>query len=266
MFTGHEMENLFFWWIRHFTKRSSFRLPGCDYCRFERQRNRAESENILWDCSDIVQVVVSCLILIKIMKWAVKTLNKNFLAFLADLVSLFLNCCRIAAAFSCQNNMDGTINITDRHFYLLIFLAIRFSGTLQTQLGSVCVGAMLSSSKMDSILQEIALEINTNASKSPKFNFSSSTLSKNPIRSALDVCEKLVTQKVYVVIVGSPENTHSPPIAVSYTCGFYQIPVIGISTRESIFSDKVSVFFEYSITIIYVRISFVIYTQIYLLC
>ena len=30
------------------------------------------------------------------------------------------------------------------------------------------------------------------------------------------------------------------PAAVSYTSGFYHIPVIGISSRDSAFSDKVN--------------------------
>ena len=121
---------------------------------------------------------------------------------------------------------------------------MRISVTLQTPLGSISVGAMLSSNSMDSILQEIALQVNTNTSQSPRFNFSLSILSTNPVRAALDVCEKLVTQRVYAIIVSRPANSHSPPIAVSYTCGFYQIPVVGISTRESVFSDKVSRGFE----------------------
>ena len=46
--------------------------------------------------------------------------------------------------------------------------------------------------------------------------------------------------KVYAIIVSKPENGELSPASVSYTAGFYHIPVIGISSRDSAFSDKVS--------------------------
>lgn len=62
----------------------------------------------------------------------------------------------------------------------------------------------------------------------------------NPIRSALNLCSDVISKGVHTVIVSKPENSDvSPPISVSYTCGFYSIPVIGISARDSSFSDMV---------------------------
>ncbi|XP_048507258.1 glutamate [NMDA] receptor subunit 1 isoform X2 [Athalia rosae] len=60
----------------------------------------------------------------------------------------------------------------------------------------------------------------------------------NPIRTALSVCKYLITQKVYAVVVSHPLIGDLSPAAVSYTSGFYHIPVIGISSRDSAFSDK----------------------------
>ncbi|CAL4089123.1 unnamed protein product, partial [Meganyctiphanes norvegica] len=60
----------------------------------------------------------------------------------------------------------------------------------------------------------------------------------NPIRTALEVCKQLVSQSVYAVVVSHPQNGDLSPAAVSYTSGFYHIPVIGISSRDSAFSDK----------------------------
>src|SRR6266487_762390 len=75
----------------------------------------------------------------------------------------------------------------------------------------------------------------------------------NPIRAAQSVCEKLVSAQVYAVIVSHPptieilsQSPDSPefagslgaPAAVSYTCGFYNIPVIGLANRASFLSDK----------------------------
>ncbi|KAA0202048.1 hypothetical protein HAZT_HAZT011982, partial [Hyalella azteca] len=63
-------------------------------------------------------------------------------------------------------------------------------------------------------------------------------MDSNPIRTALEVCKQLVSESVYAVIVSHPLNGDLSPAAVSYTSGFYHIPVIGISSRDSAFSDK----------------------------
>jgi len=39
--------------------------------------------------------------------------------------------------------------------------------------------------------------------------------------------------------VSKPRQGDLSPASVSYTAGFYHIPVIGISSRDSAFSDKV---------------------------
>jgi hypothetical protein len=48
--------------------------------------------------------------------------------------------------------------------------------------------------------------------------------------------------QVYAIIVSKPQQGDLSPASVSYTAGFYHIPVIGISSRDSAFSDKVSKF------------------------
>lgn len=40
------------------------------------------------------------------------------------------------------------------------------------------------------------------------------------------------------MVVSHEETGELSPAAVSYTSGFYQIPVIGISSRDAAFSDK----------------------------
>lgn len=104
------------------------------------------------------------------------------------------------------------------------------------------IGAMLSSSEYEKIFEDAVAKINENSSgllRATKLNGSSYVLSRNPIRSARDVCEHLVAKGVVTVIVSDPKGELSPPISVSYACSFYHIPVIGISARETIFSDKV---------------------------
>lgn len=47
--------------------------------------------------------------------------------------------------------------------------------------------------------------------------------------------------QVYAILVSHPpqSNDHLTPTPVSYTAGFYRIPVVGLTTRMSIYSDKV---------------------------
>lgn len=65
-------------------------------------------------------------------------------------------------------------------------------------------------------------------------------MDSNPIKTALSVCNSLIAEQVYAVVVSHPLTGDLSPAAVSYTSGFYHIPVIGISSRDSAFSDKVS--------------------------
>jgi len=64
-------------------------------------------------------------------------------------------------------------------------------------------------------------------------------MDSNPIRAAMTVCDSLIPSRPYVVIASRAEvESDLAPMAVSFTCGFYKIPVIGLSARESTFSDK----------------------------
>lgn len=104
------------------------------------------------------------------------------------------------------------------------------------------IGAMLSSSEHENIFNDAVKKIKADSSnvfKTAKFDASSFVLSTNPIHSAMDVCEKVIAKGVVAVIVSHPKDDTSPPISISYACSFYHIPVIGISARETIFSDKV---------------------------
>ena len=75
--------------------------------------------------------------------------------------------------------------------------------------------------------------------KGRTFYFTTFQIDRNPIRTALSVCKLLITDQVYAVVVSHPLTGDLSPAAVSYTSGFYHIPVIGISSRDSAFSDKV---------------------------
>ncbi|CAG0921507.1 unnamed protein product, partial [Notodromas monacha] len=63
-------------------------------------------------------------------------------------------------------------------------------------------------------------------------------MNPNPILTALQICNELISKQVYAIVVSHPVIGELSPAAVSYTAGFYHIPVIGISSRDSAFSDK----------------------------
>ncbi|XP_064488877.1 glutamate [NMDA] receptor subunit 1-like isoform X2 [Ornithodoros turicata] len=63
-------------------------------------------------------------------------------------------------------------------------------------------------------------------------------MNANPIRIAQSVCENLISSQVFAVVISHPVNGELSPATVSYTCGFYNVPVIGISSRHSSLSDK----------------------------
>ena len=106
------------------------------------------------------------------------------------------------------------------------------------------IGGVLSSQEAIRIFERAIANLNVRADTRIRgVNFSAATIlmDANPIQSALSVCEKLLIRPVYAVIVSHPPKwPDQPPISVSFTCGFYHIPVIGLTARDSVFSDTVS--------------------------
>ena len=92
---------------------------------------------------------------------------------------------------------------------------------------------------------------------------STQIMDSNPIKTAIVVCNKLIKEQVrfivrlpltwhllsqvYAIIVSKPEKGELSPASVSYTAGFYHIPVIGISSRDSAFSDKVTLLLPFKL-------------------
>ncbi|KAK3773337.1 hypothetical protein RRG08_023220 [Elysia crispata] len=100
----------------------------------------------------------------------------------------------------------------------------------------ITIGASLNSESMEQEFFTAVDNLNKTHS-SIRFNATSIIMDGNPIRSALDICDKLLAQRVYAVVVSHPNSTDRSPISVSYTCGYYNIPVVGVTARDSAFSD-----------------------------
>lgn len=109
------------------------------------------------------------------------------------------------------------------------------------------IGGVLSSQEhgetlLKAIEQENSALPNRRLPEGVQLNGTFILMDSNPIRAAKSVCDELIPKQVYVVIASHAVlPSDLSPMAVSFTCGFYKIPVIGLSARESSFSDKVSV-------------------------
>ncbi|XP_060590663.1 glutamate [NMDA] receptor subunit 1-like isoform X2 [Ruditapes philippinarum] len=106
---------------------------------------------------------------------------------------------------------------------------------------NIHIGAVLSSKDNQYLLNDYVEK--ASARKTSKaidltFNASSLLMDSNPVRSALSICDNLITKRVHVIIASHPPSSGQSPISVSYTCGYYGIPLIGIYARDSAFSDK----------------------------
>uniref|UniRef100_A0A3Q4BYV7 Receptor ligand binding region domain-containing protein n=1 Tax=Mola mola TaxID=94237 RepID=A0A3Q4BYV7_MOLML len=105
----------------------------------------------------------------------------------------------------------------------------------------VNIGAVLSQKRYEQVFKDAVSQANTLYGKDKfKMNAISVTHKPNAIQMALSVCEDLISNQVYAILVSHPpqSNDHLTPTPVSYTAGFYRIPVVGLTTRMSIYSDK----------------------------
>ncbi|KAF7271230.1 glutamate ionotropic receptor NMDA type subunit 1 [Rhynchophorus ferrugineus] len=103
------------------------------------------------------------------------------------------------------------------------------------------IGGVLSSNDSKALFKETIDHLNFDSTFVPKgvtYYNTAILMDSNPIRTALSVCKYLISKQVYAVVVSHPLTGELSPAAVSYTSGFYHIPVIGISSRDSAFSDK----------------------------
>jgi hypothetical protein len=105
------------------------------------------------------------------------------------------------------------------------------------------LGAMFSSEKLTVPFQDRLRAINDNLTSSNvslQFKVVTFSTDSNPIRASLDVCENILNQNVYAVFVNQDNVTNDAVLGISYTSGFFEVPIVGIGVRDAIFSDRVS--------------------------
>ncbi|XP_026090171.1 glutamate receptor ionotropic, NMDA 1-like isoform X9 [Carassius auratus] len=105
----------------------------------------------------------------------------------------------------------------------------------------VNIGAVLSQKRYEQVFKDAVAQANQVYGRDKfKLTAISVTHKANAIQMALSVCEDLISSQVYAILVSHPPQSsdHLTPTPVSYTAGFYRIPVVGLTTRMSIYSDK----------------------------
>ncbi|KAL5009627.1 hypothetical protein ScPMuIL_011932, partial [Solemya velum] len=132
--------------------------------------------------------------------------------------------------------MEFSLNI----LWIALIMGLEFCFTGSSKPLVVNIGAVLSSEDSIQVFKDSIAKLNTHTTKSGvHYSASAIIMDTNPIQSARSICDTLIPQGVHTVIASHPPGLpFSPPISVSYTCGFYSIPVIGISARDSQFTDK----------------------------
>ena len=131
---------------------------------------------------------------------------------------------------------------------LLMILPLLLGSTDAALPKEVTIGALLTSHENGAVFVEAVNQLNgyDNSAGLPSpvhFNATYIIMDANPLRAAKTVCDDVISNQVYVVLAGSKAYSDLSAMAVSFTCGFYRIPTIGISVRDSVFSDKVSILF-----------------------
>nr|XP_012147215.1 PREDICTED: glutamate [NMDA] receptor subunit 1 isoform X3 [Megachile rotundata] len=135
----------------------------------------------------------------------------------------------------------------DRTALFLVLIVLNeqvYNGLTENQFNNPTffrIGGVFSNNESIEYFRETLSTLNLNSkyvNKGVTYKHTVIEMDSNPIRTALRVCTNLIAEQVYAVVVSHPLTGDLSPAAVSYTSGFYHIPVIGISSRDSAFSDK----------------------------
>ena len=122
---------------------------------------------------------------------------------------------------------------------LMCYLIVEKTDATQTY----TIGAMLSSPHLQESFSRALAEVNADPVKyemgTAQVNGTSAILNQDPVQATMDICNKLIPNDIYAIITTHAVNSTYPPFIVSYSAAFYNIPVIGITARETEFSDKV---------------------------
>ncbi|CAH8591050.1 unnamed protein product [Schistosoma turkestanicum] len=125
------------------------------------------------------------------------------------------------------------------HQILILILFINRSNCLE-----FTVGALLSDEKVISAFKRMVSSVRDSVyDETVTFRAAGEVLALNALKATNQVCNLFNTSegRIFALIISHPNGAPgSAPLSVSFTCAFYHLPVIGVSARHSIFSDKYS--------------------------
>ncbi len=144
-------------------------------------------------------------------------------------------------------------------FLHLVSTIAVFISTLQLSIHAKTynIGGAFSTPEQENAFRDSVQAVNSNSSKyglsNGRLNASMFLLNADPLVALKDICDKLINNSVYIVLTDRAVNSTRDPYIVSHACAFYHIPVIGISARDSEFSEKVRFVYH-----VFVRIFFLL--------
>ena len=157
--------------------------------------------------------------------------------------------CTVTDSLVSQSNMHPQGFVNSRWLIMRIVSICKVFSILLASVSSVSpvnIGGIFSSAQVQDVFTEVVRNANADPVAydlgSSKLNSSTALLNSDPIVSIREICSKLINNSVYAVLTDRLVNNTRAPYIVSYACAFYNIPVIGVASRESQFSDKVTVF------------------------
>lgn len=144
--------------------------------------------------------------------------------------------------------------------YIVVSLVIKLALTMK-QTTNLSVGFVYCEpeelKRAEQIIEELNSEIVSINSKSRitmKLEGQRLKSNDNTISVSLSVCQNLIKNSVYAVVVGnsscltdkneyvssySENDLVGTLSAVAFTCAYYQIPIIDLYSRDAVYSDKV---------------------------
>ncbi|KAL5965380.1 Glutamate NMDA receptor subunit 1 [Taenia solium] len=104
------------------------------------------------------------------------------------------------------------------------------------------IGALLSNAKImkhfNSSISDVRAHVN---GRKVSFTPLTELLASNALKASKQLCSMFAAGKgrLFAVVVSSPPNfSTTSPLSISYVAALYGVPVIGVSTRQAVFSDK----------------------------
>ncbi|VDP12038.1 unnamed protein product [Soboliphyme baturini] len=165
----------------------------------------------------------------------------------------FCRCMSAAAAAAAGNDFDDSttmapalkVSVVIDSYYLSNGMAPTVTAKAERAFASVLESL---SSQLNNAQLTVILDISQISSKS---SYDADKL-VNPLRiTSQELCACIINGSVTIVYVHPPFFNKHLSSTISYSLGFYRVPIISISSRDIEFSDKVNLRFRFVLSRVY---------------